>query len=150
MPPDFLLPSEEELELRAESGNDEADAQSDAEEHDSELDAHSRAQPTDPGEELPRTYMDARGVFHTIDRNLPPYSAPRPRRPQKRKIRSLVDLSIVTLAKNIEETSIEALEHLPDEILWRVYKYHSTKWSVSPLTAPFCWNHRADAEPQQT
>ncbi|KAB5533645.1 hypothetical protein GE09DRAFT_972607, partial [Coniochaeta sp. 2T2.1] len=46
-------------------------------------------------------------------------------------MRSLVDLSIKTLAKNIEETSVEALEHLPIEILWRVYKYHAAKWSVT-------------------
>ncbi|KAB5526349.1 hypothetical protein GE09DRAFT_1229189 [Coniochaeta sp. 2T2.1] len=46
-------------------------------------------------------------------------------------MRSLVDLSIKTLAKNIEETSVEALEHLPVEILWRVYKYHATKCQPS-------------------
>ncbi|OIW26480.1 hypothetical protein CONLIGDRAFT_634749 [Coniochaeta ligniaria NRRL 30616] len=49
---------------------------------------------------------------------------------RKRKIRSLVALCIETLAKNIEEASVEALEHLPVAILWRVYRYYVAEWSV--------------------
>lgn len=49
---------------------------------------------------------------------------------QNRKMKSLVELCIHTLAKNIEEASPEALEQLPVALVWRTYVHHVTTWSV--------------------
>lgn len=66
-------------------------------------------------------------------------------RPQRQKgnIPTLVELCTRVLAENIEEASLEALEHLPIALLWRVYKYYATGWSVQSPSLTYDRKHSA-------